>query len=173
MLRRHLNITISAMACLGAACVVSACGASSSATTTERPALARPVAAALAGQTRVVETRLAKGDDCGAAAAVKLLERQAARAVAERQIPRSLAVPLRASIHALSGRIVCAPATNTTTENARSRDGQWSEGWSDSPGDEHGKKAHGKAHEKKAHEKKQHEKKRPGKGDHRKRGEGD
>ncbi|MDX6594023.1 MAG: hypothetical protein QOJ13_3219 [Gaiellales bacterium] len=109
MMRCRPSRAVRALACAGVACLLGGCGSTSSPTTQKEPSISKKVAVQLAGQTRVVESRLAAGDDCGAATAVDTLKRQAARAIAEREVPPALAQPLGQSIEALAVRISCTP----------------------------------------------------------------
>ncbi|MEA2425983.1 MAG: hypothetical protein QOH13_2393 [Thermoleophilaceae bacterium] len=103
------SVAVHALACAGIACLLAGCGSSSSRTASTATTIARQAAAQLAGQTRVVESRLAQGDDCGAVAAVQTLRRQATRAIASRDVPPALAQPLGRSIDALASQITCTP----------------------------------------------------------------
>jgi uncharacterized protein YceK len=109
MTRYRPSIAVHALACAGIACLLGGCGSSSSRTPSTETTIARQAAAQLAGQTRVVESRLAQGDDCGAVAAVQTLRRQATRAIAARDVPPALAQPLGRSIDALASQITCTP----------------------------------------------------------------
>jgi hypothetical protein len=109
MTRYQPSVAVHALAYAGIACLLGGCGSSSSRTPSTETTIARQVAAQLAGQTRVVESRLAQGDDCGAVAAVQTLRRQATRAIAARDVPPALAQPLGRSIDALASQITCTP----------------------------------------------------------------
>jgi hypothetical protein len=113
MTRYRPSLAVHALACAGIACLLGGCGSSSSMTPSTETTIARQAAAQLAGQTRVVESRLAQGDDCGAVAAVQTLRRQATRAIASRDVPPALAQPVGRSIDALASQITCTPQPAT------------------------------------------------------------
>ena len=87
----------------------SACGGGSG-SAAPPPRLPHALGVELAAQADTVEADLARGDECGAAAAAEGLRQAVAGAIAAGQVPAALREPLSQSVSSLAADIVCTPA---------------------------------------------------------------
>ena len=103
---RGMRTVILALAVL----VASGCGGGSGSAAPPPPRLPHALGVELAAQADAVEAGLARGDECGAAAAAEGLRQAIAGAVAAGQVPAALRAPLSQSADSLAAEIVCTPA---------------------------------------------------------------
>jgi hypothetical protein len=88
------------------AVMVASCGGEGAA---DAPTLPHALGASLAAQASAVESSLAGGDACAAAAQVTRLEGMVADAIASGRVPETLRAPLKSSVASLADEISCVP----------------------------------------------------------------